>query len=859
MPVPIPTPVADHPELVIYDVDYLTENVEGGDHIIHVFVSAGRTERKKRSDGQMEHTYYGGIYYSNDAFGGATISWRNIAEVQDQGSEQLKNILSLVLLTDQANHAPISNTVPILAYANRLTFGQPTGILNLPTGGPYRCTFTLNDLASTNYQPTWQATTKGNYFGRLAAVPQSTRTNYQVYVGKPFGLEIDVRAIREGMNKFSRIVSPTAPPGEQNDNGYRELLSGNTTLKFGSLDFNPVPDFSFPTVYGCWGYGPVKAPGAIPVSGPGVPLAPSFSSPRPYKQIFTTKTASGPDRFVSRGMDEVFFSGSMPAFHPDYANNSEILIGCTDNGVLRSTDEGQSWEQTRIKSESDWFGVAQQHVYHIAFHPFQHNIVLASAGVFNHKRGEVGKGGLFINNAAGAGDENSWALRGGGFNDATTMTNGLPNGEIQAFAFDKKSYGDYIPQAAGGSSANHEIGVLAALRGNGLYYGRIDDYGNMTSVFEKIVDSDLAAKIPTHIIPENPNHHHNYSRLIFDPEDDDTFYLARHFPAGGVFRVTLNADNNGKRYSPTSENFITAVDEVITGAYNEAGGKRPIDPNVTPNLASDVINLLVTDSHVFAGVTCGSDPDQDGTNYTGGLIRWSKGLDPEDYAWRIGGPDREPNNSTSRTIAIGGLAQDPSNADMIWALTYRFSLRAERASDSKKEDEDNWAQMSLWRSTNDGDSFALAPSNHSFPDAVTMAFFPNNPNKIIMPTHGNGVWIGIRSGGSPAKGFALSPDSAQHNSSLPKRFALHANYPNPFNPSTTIKFDLPEDGDVELTVYDMLGHQIRRLADQRMKAGYHAKAWDGKNDDGFRVSSGIYFYRLQTKRFVKVRKLIFLQ
>lgn len=140
-----------------------------------------------------------------------------------------------------------------------------------------------------------------------------------------------------------------------------------------------------------------------------------------------------------------------------------------------------------------------------------------------------------------------------------------------------------------------------------------------------------------------------------------------------------------------------------------------------------------------------------------------------------------------------------------------------------------------------------------------MAFFLNNPNKIIMPTHGNGVWIGTRSGGSPAKGSATSLDSAQHDSSLPKRFALHANYPNLFNPSTTIKFDLPEDGDVELTIYDVLGHQIRRLADQRMKAGYHAEAWDGKNDDGFRISSGIYFYRLQTKRFVKVRKLIFLQ
>ncbi len=845
-PVPIPTPVADHAELVVYDIDYLTESVEGGDDIIHVFVSAGRTERKKRSDGQMEHTYYGGIYYSNDVFGSATISWRNIAKVQDQSFEPLKNILSLVLLTDEAGHVPISNMVPVLAYANRLTFGQPSGVSNNPGGGPYRCTFTLNDLANPTYQPTWQATTQGNYFGRLAVTPQSKRTNYQVYVGKPFGLEIDVRAIREGMNKFSRIVSPVAPPGEQNDNGYRELLGGNTTLKFGSLDFNPSSDFQYPTVYGCWGYGPVKAPGNG--SSSGTPAPGGFSDPRPFKQLFTTKTASGPDRFANRGMDAVFFNGSMPAFHPDYAKNRVLLIGNTDNGVMRSTDDGLSWEQTRIKSESDWFGAAQQHVYHIAFHPFHHNIVLASAGVFNRQRGNVGKGGLFMNNAAGAGDENSWVLRGGGFNDAATMTNGLPNGEIQAFSFDKKSYGKFTSR----SSASREIGVLVALRGKGLYYGKMNGYGSVTSAFKKITDPDLDAKIPTAIFPDNPNHHHNYARLIFDPEDDDIFYLARHFPAGGVFRVTLNTDSNGRRYSPTAKNFIAAVDEVITGAYNETGGKRPVNSSV----ASDVISLLVTDSHVFAGVTCGLDPDQNGTNYSGGLIRWSKDDHPKTYDWPIGGPTRNPDNSTSKTIALGGLAQAPSNPGEIWAVTYRFSLRAERASDFKMADEDNWTQIGLWRSTNGGDRFTLAPSNHGFPDAVTMAFFPNNPNKIIMPTHGNGVWIGTRFG---SKEPESPPEPTQYDRDLPKRFALHANYPNPFNPSTTIRFDLPEGGEVELVVYDMLGRHIRRLTNQWMEAGYHAETWDGKNDAGFRVSSGIYFYRLQTKEFVDVRKLIFVQ
>jgi hypothetical protein len=168
--------------------------------------------------------------------------------------------------------------------------------------------------------------------------------------------------------------------------------------------------------------------------------------------------------------------------------------------------------------------------------------------------------------------------------------------------------------------------------------------------------------------------------------------------------------------------------------------------------------------------------------------------------------------------------------------------------------------MNIWQSTNGGTSFTPLSgfdTGHKWADAATMSFVPGDNNKIIMPTHGNGIWIGTRTGGSPKA--ATTQGFVQADDNLPKRFDLHQNYPNPFNPTTTIKFDLPKATHVKLVIYDVLGRRVRTLVDEFMKAGYQAKVWDGRNDKGFLAASGIYFYRLHTTEFIKVRKMVLLQ
>ena len=95
--------------------------------------------------------------------------------------------------------------------------------------------------------------------------------------------------------------------------------------------------------------------------------------------------------------------------------------------------------------------------------------------------------------------------------------------------------------------------------------------------------------------------------------------------------------------------------------------------------------------------------------------------------------------------------------------------------------------------------------------------------------------------------------------SIPDEFALHQNYPNPFNPVTTLRYDLPENGHVHITIYDMLGREVKTLINQTQDTGYRSVVWDATNDYGKPVSAGVYLYQIQAGNFVQSRKMVLLK
>ncbi len=98
--------------------------------------------------------------------------------------------------------------------------------------------------------------------------------------------------------------------------------------------------------------------------------------------------------------------------------------------------------------------------------------------------------------------------------------------------------------------------------------------------------------------------------------------------------------------------------------------------------------------------------------------------------------------------------------------------------------------------------------------------------------------------------FTISP---------PKEFHLYDNFPNPFNPTTKIAFELPVASKVKLIIYDALGREVRILTDDEYPAGYNELTWDGRNEIGTMVSSGVYFYRISTPKWNSVKKMVMLR
>ncbi|HPH60226.1 MAG TPA: FlgD immunoglobulin-like domain containing protein, partial [Candidatus Syntrophosphaera sp.] len=90
-------------------------------------------------------------------------------------------------------------------------------------------------------------------------------------------------------------------------------------------------------------------------------------------------------------------------------------------------------------------------------------------------------------------------------------------------------------------------------------------------------------------------------------------------------------------------------------------------------------------------------------------------------------------------------------------------------------------------------------------------------------------------------------------------FRLHGNYPNPFNPTTTIRFDLPEAASVHLDIFNLRGQKVRSLVNSDLPAGAHSAVWNGRDTTGNPVSSGVYLYRLSDGNRELTRKMMLMK
>lgn len=140
--------------------------------------------------------------------------------------------------------------------------------------------------------------------------------------------------------------------------------------------------------------------------------------------------------------------------------------------------------------------------------------------------------------------------------------------------------------------------------------------------------------------------------------------------------------------------------------------------------------------------------------------------------------------------------------------------------------------------------------------APDWADLENTPVTIYIDNGNDGTIDDSMRVNNEATGLGDGATGRRGDGEIPTRFALEQNYPNPFNPSTSIAFGLPETAGVNLIVYDLLGRKVATIAEGVRPAGWHTAQWDGRDDAGKPVASGIYLYRLQSGQFMQTRKML---
>ncbi len=574
-----------------------------------------------------------------------------------------------------------------------------------------------------------------------------------------------------------------------------------------------------------------------------------------------------------------------------FASNSNVLFGGSGSGVLRSTDNGESWQAVNS-------GLTNLSVYAIVIDDSGHLWAGTLGGLFlSMNNGDswvlagllntpvaslaVGNSGqLFVGTNLGVFRYtiSSGALERVGLNNATVISLlSSRSGEIYASTTNSGVYrspdngNTWIPSNAGlgitvvtaFTNAN-DGNVLAGTLGKGVF--RFDAL-NATWTQLALVNTSV------------------YS-LTINSEGNlfaGTRNLVSAFSAGsGVFRSSDEGMNwtlvglqgssiNALKSSSTGYVFAGTG----TGAYR-SGNNGDTWISINRGLPRTSVSSFALHSNRYilagtfeSGIFRSENNGEDWTSANNGLpdsldvIVLAVNHSGEAFAGTYTGVFRSTNDGDNWRQMNNGL---PNAGIFSLAIDDRGFIFAGSDSDGvfiSKDNGENWAQTGLtntsvfslavnssghiyaatyngvFQSKNEGASWT--PLHSGLSDTFVFSFTLDDKGHLFAGTLGNGVFRTVES-------TTTVKDIAEE---APSSLVLAQNYPNPFNPSTTIEYNLPSAGDVSLRIYDLFGHEVATLVNEKHAPGIYKITWDA---GGF--ASGIYFYRLKAGKTVQTRKLI---
>ena len=376
-----------------------------------------------------------------------------------------------------------------------------------------------------------------------------------------------------------------------------------------------------------------------------------------------------------------------------------------------------------------------------------------------------------------------------------------------------------------------------------------------------------------------------------DPIDTVHYTLILDTPDPGVLVFEVGTDTSFQVPDTLMDNiryFWQVIAEDLLGfqTINEGGYQTfytnvSNDPPTTAVLVAPLNGSIQTDLTPNFYWTEADDPDpMDHVSYT--LSWWGTG------DMGIQSIDTDSNSVTPETIFM-------DNSMWEWMVTANDMYGAESSSDSSyfytdafPEPPANFATVTpennaegiatevefVWNETDDPDPveeihYQLVYAT-DWADSSTYVFselIQDTSLTVTLANNSQYYWIVVA---MDTDGFMVGSNDNTSNTmvvgtlsidgaDIPEVFALHQNYPNPFNPTTQIRYDLPEDALVNITIYDIMGRNIKSLVNSNQLAGYRSIQWNATNNLGEPVSAGMYIYMIQAGEFRESKKMVLLK
>jgi len=247
-------------------------------------------------------------------------------------------------------------------------------------------------------------------------------------------------------------------------------------------------------------------------------------------------------------------------------------------------------------------------------------------------------------------------------------------------------------------------------------------------------------------------------------------------------------------------------------------------------------------------------------------------FDPDDWV--------ELYNPTSETISIGLWEFKDENDDHVFTIAENVSLAPDQylvlckdgaAFTALFPDVSNYVGDLGFGLSGGGELIRLFDSSGVLVDAVEYDDFSpwpeaadgNGPTlELINPSLDNALaesWSASTGNGSPGAINTSYLTNDDEDFILPTEFIVHNNFPNPFNPTTTISYELPKNSFVNIIIYDLLGREVKVLVSGELVSGFHEIIWDGKDNFGRSVGAGVYFYLIKAGEFRQTKKMVLLK